>query len=64
MDKRDFFKLPDGSGTFKLKPKKHCLHPDHNFPSHMCIPSGHGCRHICPSCGEVKVVTNPPSFNA
>ncbi len=65
MDKDGgIFKLPESGSAFKLDEPNKCLDPSHNFPSHLHIPQGHGYRHVCPKCGEVKVATNPIAFNA
>ena len=31
--------------------QKFCSHPEHNPPSHICVPNGHTLVHICPLCG-------------
>jgi len=57
------FKVTEAGGIFELNKAERCLDPSHNFPSHMCIPQGHGYRHVCPKCGAVKIVKNPIAFN-
>ena len=36
-----------------------CLHPEHNPPTHLCIPAGKVYRHVCPACGAVQVLRAP-----
>ena len=33
-----------------------CLHPAHNPPIHIWIPSGKKLRHKCPGCGKETVI--------
>jgi hypothetical protein len=33
-----------------------CRHPEHNPPTHLCIPSGQRYRHVCPSCGAQAIL--------
>jgi predicted RNA-binding Zn-ribbon protein involved in translation (DUF1610 family) len=44
------------SGFEDLPEEKRCSHPGHNPPTHLCIPPGKQYRHICPACGEEKVL--------
>lgn len=38
-----------------------CMHPDHDPPMHIVVPSGMMMVHTCPSCGQVAYVTPAPS---
>lgn len=44
-------------GFFDLIKEKTCNHSEHEPPTHLYIPPGKGYRHICPGCGEIKVIT-------
>jgi hypothetical protein len=35
---------------------KQCLHPEHNPPMHIHIPPGYVYEHICPACGQKRVI--------
>jgi len=37
---------------------KHCRHPQHNPPRHICIPGGKRLRHKCPACGKEQIIYN------
>ncbi len=37
----------------KIEP---CRHPEHQPPSHICIPNGMQYRHVCPACGIEQVI--------
>ena len=40
-----------------------CIHPQHNPPNHIFIPSGHKMVHICPNCGNrVEIFSSEPRF--
>lgn len=57
---------PKRSG-FEDIPKEElpCRHPEHNPPSHLCIPAGKRYRHICPGCGNEMVInSSAPVFKA
>lgn len=47
------------SGFFDITQDVTCKDRSHNFPTHISIPAGKGYRHVCPSCGNVIIVTNP-----
>lgn len=36
--------------------KMPCTNPGHHPPSHICIPQGKQYRHICPACGETRII--------
>lgn len=33
-----------------------CIHPEHNPPGYICVPSGHRYRHVCPACGKKSYI--------
>lgn len=39
-----------------------CPSPQHNPPTHLCIPSGMQYRHICPVCGREQVLRSPTFY--
>lgn len=52
--------IPEKKGGFFDLPKSDvCKDPEHEPPSHICIPQGKGYRHVCPSCGKVAVLIPP-----
>lgn len=60
IDKEKVFTNPKKSGFFDLPDHdKKCNHPEHEPPSHICIPTGKGYRHICPSCGKETILIPP-----
>ena len=38
---------------------KLCKHPEHNPPTHICIPYGKVMVHTCPSCQMVMEIGSP-----
>ena len=50
--------VPEQGGFFDLPSSVTCQDANHNFPMHLNIPVGKGYRHVCPSCGNVIIVTN------
>lgn len=38
---------------------KVCRHPEHNPPTHICIPQGMQYVHVCPSCGAECILRSP-----
>jgi len=51
--------IPDNdkkSGMFDLPKMDICNDPEHEPPSHICIPQGKGYRHVCPKCGKVAIL--------
>lgn len=53
----DIKSTPKKGGFFPLPIIKKCNHPDHEPPSMICIPKGHGYQHVCPGCGSETVIT-------
>lgn len=51
-------KQKDESGFFDL-PGNKCTHPGHEPPTHLHIPQGKGYKHVCPGCGNTKVLVAP-----
>lgn len=49
-------KQRDDNGIFDLPTDKTCRHPEHNPPTGICIPQGKGYKHVCPGCGESRVL--------
>lgn len=47
------------SGFFPLPTRHQCKHPEHEPPTHLVIPEGHGYRHVCPSCGMQRTLIPP-----
>lgn len=45
------------SGFFDLPKQEKCNDKNHDAPSHIVIPQGKGCKHVCPSCGTVQIIT-------
>jgi rRNA maturation endonuclease Nob1 len=43
----------------RLNWDKICRHPEHDFPTHMCIPSGESYTHKCPICGVTTTISSP-----
>lgn len=52
-------KLAESGGFFDIPQSGVCQDKGHNFPTHLSIPYGKGYKHVCPSCGNVIIVTNP-----
>ena len=42
------------SSFFDLPADETCIHPEHEPPSGLYIPSGKGYRHVCPGCKTVR----------
>lgn len=57
MNKMAAHKWPEQRGGFEDIPQvERCNSPEHNPPSHICIPYGKQYRHICPDCKKEQVV--------
>lgn len=56
---RRLFHEEKKSGFFDLPKNKTCRHPEHEPPSHICIPQGKGFRHVCPGCGRIVDIIPP-----
>jgi predicted RNA-binding Zn-ribbon protein involved in translation (DUF1610 family) len=33
-----------------------CNSPEHNPPTHICIPYGKQLKHTCPKCGSIMII--------
>ncbi len=44
------------SGFEDLPQKEICSDPEHNPPMHLWVPHGQQFRHVCPGCGQEKVL--------
>lgn len=51
-------KQKEKSGFFDLPKDVMCKDPSHNPPNMISIPYGQGYKHVCPSCGSVKLIIN------
>lgn len=41
-----------------ISPIKNCIHPEHNAPTHLCVPFGQTYVHTCPLChNEIKIIS-------
>lgn len=41
---------------------RECRSPEHDPPGHLVIPQGQQYRHVCPHCGEVRIIRNSIIF--
>lgn len=53
---------PKKGGFEDIPIQERCLNPQHNPPSHLCIPAGKQYRHVCPGC-DVEVVMRSPMIS-
>jgi len=46
------------SGFFDLDKNTICTDNQHNPPSHLLVPPGKGYKHVCPGCGQIKIIVD------
>lgn len=50
------------SGFFDLDKNTICTNQQHDPPNHLLVPAGKGYKHICPGCGDIKIIKNEISY--
>jgi len=56
-------KIEKKSGFEDIPVQEQCRHPEHNPPTHLYIPPGKRYRHVCPGCGQERVIQPPQISN-